>query len=129
MREGRKKILVLDPEPFVQELLRLKLEAACGEVLFAEDEKEAKKILLEQEVDLIILEILHPRLDSYRFVQWLKNHPGLETIKVLILTFKKKDPEIFFLYNVWIAGYLEKPFLPELLSKKVKELLKGAGGN
>ena len=129
MRQGRKKILVLDPEPFMQELLRLKLEAGCGEVLFAEDEKEAKKILLEQEVDLIILEILHPRLDSYRFVQWLKNHPGLESIKVLILTFKKKDPEIFFLYNVWIAGYLEKPFLPELLSKKVKELLKGVAGN
>ena len=113
----------------MRELLRIKLEAGCGEVVFAEDEKEAKRVLLEQEIALVILEILHPRLDAYRLVQWFKNHPGLDAVRVLILTFKKKDPETFFLYNVWIEGYFEKPFLPELFSARVKEILNcGVGG-
>jgi len=126
MAEKSPKILILDPEPFIQELLKIKLEPSGAEVIFAGDEKEAKKVLLEKEVHLIILDILHPKLDSYRFVQWLKNHPGLESTKLIILTFKKKDPETLFLYNVWIEAYFEKPFLPDLLSKKVKELLKGS---
>ena len=124
MRGAEPKILVLDPEPFIRELLRIILEPDCGEVIFADDEKEAKKIILEQELDLIILDIMHPKLDAYRLVQWFKNHPGLESIKVIILTFKKKDPETFFLYNVWIEAYFEKPFLPDALATKVREILK-----
>ncbi len=125
MSENRPVILTLDPEPFVRELLRLKLEAVCGaEVLSAEDEREARKLLNEKDLDLVIIDILHPKLDSYRFIQWFKNQPGLDRVKVVILTFKKKDPEIFFLYNVWIEGYFEKPFLPDLFAKAVKEILK-----
>ncbi len=67
MSESSPKILALDPEPFIQELLRIKLEAVCGgRVVLAADEKEARKLLLERDIDLVILEILHPRLDAYR---------------------------------------------------------------
>jgi len=82
--------------------------------------------LLERDIELIILDLMHPRLDAYRFVQWLKNHPELSRVKIIILTFKKKDPETFFLYNVWIEAYFEKPFLPDLLLNKVKEIIKGS---
>lgn len=126
MANNKKAILILDSEPFIQELLRIKLGILGREVLTAEDEKEAKKLLLEKNVDLVILDLMHPKLEAYRFVQWLKNHPALAKTKILILTFKKKDPETFFLYNVWIEGYFEKPFLPDLLANKVKEILKGS---
>jgi len=125
MSSASPRILVLDPEPFMQELLRLKLEAVCGgEVVFAADEKEARKLLLEKTIDLVVLEILHPRLDAYRLVQWFKNQPGLEGTKLVILTFKRKTPEIFFLYNVWIERYFEKPFYPDLFAAEVREILK-----
>lgn len=126
MFESNKAILILDSEAFIQELLRIKLGGLAREVLVADDEKEAKKLLLEREIELIILDLMHPRLDAYRFVQWLKNHPELSMVKIIILTFKKKDPETFFLYNVWIEAYFEKPFLPDLLLNKVKEIIKGS---
>jgi len=126
MFESNKAILILDSEAFIQELLRIKLGGLAREVLVADDEKEAKKLLLEREIELIILDLMHPRLDAYRFVQWLKNHPELSRVKIIILTFKKKDPETFFLYNVWIEAYFEKPFLPDLLLNKVKEIIKGS---
>jgi len=125
--DGRPKILVIDPEPFIQELLKIRLEPLRARVVFADDEKEVKKALVEQTPVIIILDILHPRLDAYKFVQGLKNNPRLAAIKIIILSFKKKDPATFFLYNVWIEAYFEKPFLPDQLVKKVREILKSGG--
>jgi len=120
---ARKKVLVLDNEPFIQELLKIKLEAEGIQVIIAENEREAKKALLLKP-DLLILDILHPKLNAYKFVQSLKSHPKLAKTKVIILTFKKKDPETFFLYNVWTEAYIEKPFIPDQLVSKIRPILK-----
>jgi|GEM_PF-1120383 len=119
----RRKVLILDPEPFIQELLKIKLEAEGLQVIIAENEREAKKALLLKP-ELLILDILHPKLNAYKFVQSLKSHPKLAKTKVIILTFKKKDPETFFLYNVWTEAYFEKPFVPDQLVSKLRSILK-----
>jgi DNA-binding response OmpR family regulator len=123
MDNGNPNILVIDPEPFIRELLKIKLEPLGAKVCCAEDEREIKKELLERRPELIIMDILHPKIDCYKFVQSLKNNPRLEAIKIIILSFKKKDPATFFLYNVWVEAFFEKPFIPEHLVKKVKEVL------
>jgi CheY-like chemotaxis protein len=121
------KILVIDPEPFIRELLKIKLEPLGTRVEFAEDEDEVKRALLEHRPELIIIDILHPRLDAYKFVQGLKNNPKLEAIKVVILTFKKRDPATWFLYNVWVEAFFEKPFVPDQFARKVKEIMQLSG--
>jgi len=121
------KILVIDPEPFIRELLKIKLEPLGTRVLFAEDDQDIKDALVERQPELIILDILHPRLDAYKFVQGMKNNPRLEPIKIMVLTFKKKDPATWFLYNVWVEAFFEKPFLPDQLVKKVREILQESG--
>jgi DNA-binding response OmpR family regulator len=123
MNKKPANIFVLDSEPFMRELLRLRLEPLGAKVFFAEDAKEARKALTENKPSIVILDIMHPRLDSYKFVQWLKNQPAFRDTKVIVLTFKKRDPETFFLYNVWIEEYIEKPFIPDRLVSKVKEFL------
>jgi DNA-binding response OmpR family regulator len=123
MDQDLPKILVIDPEPFMRELLKIKLEPLGAIVSCAEDEHEIKKELLERKPDLIVLDILHPKIDCYKFVQSLKNNPRLEGIKIIIVSFKKKDPATFFLYNVWVEAFFEKPFIPDHLVKKVKEVL------
>lgn len=125
MSDGIPNILVIDPEPFIRELLKIKLEPLGAKVCCAEDEREIKREILERKPELIIIDILHPKIDCYKFVQSLKNNPRLEPIKIIILSFKKKDPATFFLYNVWVEAFFEKPFIPENLVKKVKEVLAG----
>jgi CheY-like chemotaxis protein len=108
-------------------LLKIKLEPLGSKVVFAEDEEELKTALLEHKPELIVIDILHPRIDSYKFIQGLKNNPKLEAIKIIILSFKKRDPATLFLYNVWVEAFFEKPFVPDQFARKVKEVMQLSG--
>jgi two-component system phosphate regulon response regulator PhoB len=113
----------LEEEPFVQDTLRLKLSSKGLKVITAYDEQEAKDIIREDSPDLILFDILHSRIDSYRFIQELKGDKVNQKIPVVILTFKEKDPEMEFTYNVWAHEYIAKPFSPREVADKVTGIL------
>ena len=122
--EREKRVLILDPEPFIRDTLKLKLAGRGLKAVAAENEEEIRRELLGGSPPAaIILDILHSRLNSYRFLQWLRNQPALEKIPVVILTFKEKDPETSFIYNVWSQAYLTKPFIPQDVVNRVAELV------
>jgi DNA-binding response OmpR family regulator len=120
--ESAKRVLILDEEPFVRDTLKLNLAGYGFGAEFAEDEEEARRALLGPSPPAcVILEILHSRLDAYRFLQWMRSQPRLARLPVIILTFKEKDPETAFTYNAWTQGYLTKPFVPQEVMARVAE--------
>jgi two-component system alkaline phosphatase synthesis response regulator PhoP len=117
------KVLILDEEPFVRDTLRLKLASKGLKALSADDEDSAKKIIQDDQPALILIDILHGRINIYRFIQELKGDTRTEGIPIAILTFKEKDPEMEFTYNVWARAYLTKPFSPREVVEKITALL------
>lgn len=122
--EPSKRVLILDEEPFLRDLLKLNLAGRGLGAVFAENAEEARRLLREPSPPAaVILDILNSRLDAYRFLQWMRAQSRWHGIPVLILTFKEKDPETAFTYNVWTQAYLTKPFVPEEVMDRVAELV------
>ena len=121
--EPAKRVLILDEEPFIRDTLKLNLAGRGFGALFAENEEEARRLLREPAPPAcVILDILHSRLDAYRFLQWMRAQARLARVPVIILTFKERDPETAFTYNVWTQAYLTKPFVPQAVMDRVAEL-------
>jgi len=120
---SNKKVLILDEEPFVQDTLRLKLASRGLGVVVCDNEDEAKEMIQKELPDMILIDILHSRVNSYRFIQELKGTPRTEAIPIIILTFKEKDPEMEFTYNVWAQAYLAKPFSPREVADRIIKVM------
>jgi len=122
--EQAKRVLILDEEPFVRDTLKLNLAGHGFGAEFAGNEEEARRALSGPSLPAcVILDLLHSRLDAYQFLQWLRSQSRLGGVPVIILTFKEKDPETTFTYNVWTQAYLAKPFAPQEVIARVAELV------
>ena len=79
-------LLIVEDDLFILDLLRGKLEQAAGKVLIAHDTDEALKILLDEHVDIMLLDILLPKKDGFTFLKELKADQQLKNIPVVILS-------------------------------------------
>jgi two-component system, OmpR family, phosphate regulon response regulator PhoB len=119
-----KKILVLDDEVDILELVTMNLEANGYGVLQAEDGEAGLEAAISARPDLMILDIMMPKLDGFQVLQRLRADSRIADIPVLMLT-AKGDP------NDRISGleqgaddYLSKPFSPKEMVLRVGNLLK-----
>ena len=120
-----KKILCIDREQFILNLLRIKIEGRGYEMISSVDAEEGFQMAVGEAPDLIISEILLPTEESgYRFCQKIKGEKRTSKIPLILLTAKRKDPGASFTYNIWADDYIEKPFSPAELVPKMEALLK-----
>ena len=115
-----KKILVIDDDLEVVELVRRRLEANQYEVLTANDGASGFALLTDHKPDLIVLDVLMPHMDGYSFVQEIKRHGNLRDIPILIVTAKDEMQELFIAEGV--NSFLIKPFKTEVFLEKVRQL-------
>jgi len=120
---ARKKILVIDEEPYIRDTLKVKLTSRGYQVLFSDNGKEAMKIAVKKLPDLIIIDILISSGDAYNFCQKLRGLPQTKDVPLFILTSKAEDPETAFSYNIWAQQYITKPFALDKLMKKIEKVL------
>jgi CheY-like chemotaxis protein len=116
-----KRILIIDDEPGIIDVLKTRLENHAFEVLGAADGEEGLAKVIIQKPDLIILDVLMPEMDGYSFLLELKKLEGGGAIPVIVLTGKDRMEEIFKLEG--IQDYLHKPFEPEQLIAKIRKYL------
>jgi two-component system alkaline phosphatase synthesis response regulator PhoP len=121
-----KRILVVDDEIDILEIVKTRLLSNGYEVFTAEDGLTAISIAKAEKPDLIILDIMMPRMDGYTTLKELRKDKDTAVIPVLILSVKEKDKmeDIFYFQN--ISDYIEKPFDSEELLERVKKILKDA---
>lgn len=80
-----KRILLIDDDEFIVRLLSLLLSKAGYEIVPATNGKEAKQVLSEQSVDLIILDLMMPEMDGLAFLNWLRRENST-TLPIIVLT-------------------------------------------
>lgn len=122
MNGGRKKkILVVDDEPHIVELVKVSLESEAFDVYQASDGEEGLKLANQNLPDLILLDLAMPKLDGYAVCSALKTEERTKAIPVLILTSKDHPVDKEKGRECGADAYLTKPFSPLKLLAVVKE--------
>jgi len=124
MRKG--KILVVDDEVNITQILEFSIGAEGYEVLTASNGEEAIDRARREQPDLIILDIMMPRIDGYEACRILKTNPLTRNIPVVLLTAKGRDIDRRLGYEVGATDYIVKPFSPNKLIERIQELLVGS---
>jgi len=120
----RKKILVVDDEIDLVDMLTIRLEANDYEVFVAHDGQEGLDKARTLKPDLIILDLMLPKIDGYRVCRMLKFDEKYKQIPIIIFTARSQEADVKLGKEVGADAYLTKPFEPEILLSKISELLK-----
>ncbi|MCX5687872.1 MAG: response regulator [Candidatus Omnitrophica bacterium] len=119
----KKRILIVDDEEDILNVLRFRLEANNYEVLSASDGQEGLNKARSEKPNLIILDLMLPKLDGYKVCRMLKFDESYKAIPIIIFTARaqKNDEELGM--EMGADAYIAKPFEPAILLGKIKELL------
>jgi len=119
-----KKILVIDDEDLVVEVLRITLGMRNFQVITAGDGGEGIERAVREKPDLIILDIAMPGLDGYQVCQKLKENEITKAIPIIMLTALGQSGERKKGYSCGACDYIFKPFDEEELLNSVERALK-----
>lgn len=115
------KILVCDDDKDIVESIDIYLTQEGYEVLKAYDGDEAIKVLKRNEVDLLIMDVMMPRLDGIRATLKIRENMSLP---IIILSAKSEDADKILGLNIGADDYMTKPFNPLELVARVKSQLR-----
>lgn len=123
MPADSKRILICDDDPVILRLLQVNLELEGFEVLLGHNGEEAVQIAQNEHPDLIILDIMMPRMDGYQACEKLKSLDDTRDIPVVFLSAKAQQSDIERGKAYGVVDYITKPFDPNDLIDVLDRLL------
>jgi DNA-binding response OmpR family regulator len=124
-----KEILIVDDEPSIVVPIQFLMEQQGYSVLVAENGEDALDVIYKYKPDLILLDIMLPRIDGYEVCEIVRLNPEYRTTKIIFLTAKGREVEIAKGLALGANAYIVKPFSNTELIAKVKELLNNTNEN
>ena len=118
-----KRILLVDDEPLILKGLRFTLEQEGYEIITAADGEEALKIFFEQSVDLVLLDVMLPKLDGIQVCQRIRESSN---VPILMLTAKGEDMDKILGLEYGADDYMTKPFNILEVKARIKTVLRRA---
>ena len=122
------RILAVDDSATILEMIKAILTAGGYEVLTAADGAEALDVARSESPDLILLDVMLPKLDGYRVCRLLKFDQKYKSIPIIMLTAKTEEQAMATGIRTGANQYLTKPIEPERLLGAVAEELQKAQG-
>lgn len=119
-----KKILVIDDEEDIQKLLKIRLQQESFKVVVAGDGDVGVRLAEQEGPDLIVLDIMMPKMDGYTCLKEIRKLPKTKDVPILMLSGKEEEKVRDLFAFQKISGYIEKPFELDDLVFKIKEILK-----
>ncbi len=116
-----KCVLLAEDESRIREIMADYFKNEGFTVLEAEDGKEALEILETHNVDMLILDIMMPKLDGWSVCKRVRN---TSDVPIIILTAREEEEDKLLGYELGADDYVTKPFSPKVLVAKVKTLIK-----
>lgn len=121
-----KKILVVDDEPSIARLVKMSLAVEGYEVKTAVSGFEAMESVEQDKPELIVLDIMMPGMNGYEVCMEIKKKPTTKNIKVIFLTARGNPGDAQQGFSIGGDDYIIKPFDPEELLEKVKNIIGAA---
>ncbi|MFK7953314.1 MAG: response regulator transcription factor [Ekhidna sp.] len=119
------KILLAEDEPALGMIVRESLESRGFDVVFCEDGEQAKAAYEKEKPDLMVLDVMMPKLDGFSLVKELRKRD--QFIPIIFLTAKSRTEDIVEGFGYGANDYLKKPFSMEELIVRIKALLDRKG--
>lgn len=119
----KKKVLVVEDEAELTGAIQIRLEQAGYEVLIAYDGQEALEKARTENPDLIVLDLMLPKIDGYKVCRMLKFDEKYKKIPVVMLTARAQEKDENLGYEVGADAFITKPFKYQVLLAKIAELL------
>ena len=122
------KILIVDDEADILEIVGYNLKKEGFEVLTAENGKRAIEIAIEEKPSLIILDVMMPEMDGMETCYQMRNIPALKNTLITFLSARGEDYSQIAGFDAGADDYITKPVKPRVLISKVKAILRRKGG-
>jgi CheY-like chemotaxis protein len=119
------RILICDDDPVILRLLQVNLELEGYDVLLAQHGQQAIEVATAEKPDLIILDIMMPRLDGYQTAERLRSQDETRAIPIVFLSARAQQSDIDRGRTFGVQAYLTKPFDPSELLDVVERILDG----
>ena len=118
------KILVVDDEPPIREMIRLALELDGNHCLEAGSATEALPLIVDERPDLILLDWMMPEISGLELLRRLKRDEGTQEIPVIMLTAKTEEQSAVNGLDAGADDYINKPFRPRELLSRIRAILR-----
>ncbi len=123
MPEERRRVLVVDDEPYIGRIIQLKLEDGPYDVELALDGRSALSLLRSQDaIDVILLDIMMPHMSGLEVLAQLRQLPHRHDTPVIMLTGKGQEADRERAAALGATDFLTKPFSPKKLLARIDEL-------
>ncbi len=122
----KKTVLVCDDVTQIRKILCFNLKAANYETIEAEDGAEAIKISETQKVDLILLDVMTPRVDGFTACGRIKSNPNTKNVPIIMLTACSQKEDVIRALSSGACDYIVKPFKKETVLQKIEHALGAA---
>ena len=119
----KKRILIVEDEAEMVEMIKMRLEAVGYEVLAAYDGPEGLEKAKKEKPDLIILDLMLPKMDGFKVCGLLKKDTRYANIPIVMFTAKAQEEDMVLGREMGADAYITKPFEPKVLLGKIEELI------
>ncbi len=121
---AKARILVVEDDGDIRELLSYTLQAEGWEVLHAVSAEDGLSFLQTKDFDCIILDLMLPGMDGFEFLRRSRNLAGRDRIPIIITTAKGEDADVVAGLELGAEDYVIKPFSPRVLVARIRTALR-----
>ncbi len=115
------RILIVEDEPSIAEVVALYLRRSGYEVIFAKDGLEAQNEIESHSPDLIVLDLMLPIIDGFELTRWLRDHSDTP---IIMLTARRDEVDRIAGLEMGADDYILKPFSPQEVVSRVRAVLR-----
>lgn len=120
---SKAKVMVVDDSPTELKLISEPLIVSGYDVITAKDGEEALKKVESESIELVVLDVIMPKLNGFQVCRKIKSSPELNGIKIILLTSKTQESDKFWGQKQGADIYMTKPFSEDELLTNVAKLL------
>jgi two-component system alkaline phosphatase synthesis response regulator PhoP len=121
---ARKRVLIVDDEPDIRELVRYNLERESFQVLEAEDGERALEVVRKEMPEIVVLDVMLPGADGLEICRMLRAQPQTAKLPIVMLTAKAGEVDRILGLEIGADDYLTKPFSPRELVARIRAVLR-----
>jgi len=117
------KILIAEDSATAVELIKRTLNPLGHQIVVATDGENAERMIMDEKPDLLILDIIMPRMNGFQLCRSLRSNPGFKDLPIIMITSMDRESDRYWGLKQGASEYLVKPVDPNLLLERVKAYL------